>query len=597
MGIVPAGTVSTDSHCTYKPWAMDGTTFTTYVDPLAWKLTFVTSLAIPYNGLVSSDIITFSPPMGDTMTLTSGRIYSGKLKVSSDTVTISATTLNGTLHGAAISDLRDVLLGSVNASTNVVTGGAFTASSIAQAGCTLKDALKDVSLARGITCVVGPDIKPTLQSCSYQNSFNYNGQISSPFPLNVTIASPSNMVSGASYVHWVGWVSPWNVQDTSTSYYRMGGASMPIAVQNINWLNSVNPVGGCFDIEVQITFRLNAVMTTAMLETVTAEFTHLYATVSSDGAIYYQQASEICIMLPAIAGCDASVQNKLPATARGHPKQYMSGAFNQTAGYAPATFAGFPYGSVGCGGMYLGSHIKVISRNMSRIDAYLVHYMDTGTFPPCVLLQSVSNRDVDEYGPARVIRYEGLSAGQTLRVDGTFFAECVPGITTIPFVQSAGNMSRVCTNLNAMSFMSFAYNSDESPFKRIWESDELADFVKHDLTCFDEKKLRSFASPRLISAAIAAGIVPHEYEGMIEVNNSHQPLMLKQQSADTMSMKSVKRGRQDEDDASPPSPRSVFRGKYNPKIPAQSDVAGRLQELDKTLEKYAEIDMRRRSKQ
>jgi hypothetical protein len=94
-----------------------------------------------------------------------------------------------------------------------------------------------------------------------------------------------------------------------------------------------------------------------------------------------------------------------------------------------------------------------------------------------------------------------------LRVDGLFMAECVPGAITAPFTQSGETMSRVCENSNSMAFLSFAYNTPESPFQRTYAGDEYDEFIRTFVPTMGTRQLRQFASPGLIRAAAAANIL------------------------------------------------------------------------------------------
>jgi hypothetical protein len=280
------------------------------------------------------------------------------------------------------------------------------------------------------------------------------------------------------------------------------------------------------EISVQFSLKPQAAQMPGYVEETLVFFLHLYVSAGSDGSLYYDQAAETF---------DVSVgqQNQnyvYVRSATSNAKKYMTGGFNAWKATVPQVPI---YGGMGvpspafleqmtppnCGGMYLGTQVAIFTQNLGSVaGATGSVYIPTGN----IGWRSNDDYEPGELGPCRVVRYDNLQGsnltanppvpGMVLRVDGISLAEVVPGAVTAPYVQSAGAMSRSCVNYNALSFLSFCYNQDDTPFSRVWDSYEWRDFVKGVLPQFSPEFFRSFGSGRLLAAAKAAGIHVEENE-------------------------------------------------------------------------------------
>lgn len=510
FGIVPGGQVSTGAAMSGEPYFQAFHPLIHELTGNQFELTYNSPLPLPYNanvvGEATPDVIVFAPNASNGM-FSQSRIFAGSLRVVSDTAPIGATTLSGYLTVAAVSDITDVFGGLGLQAIGTTSAVAADPATLTQNAVLAKDVLKEVSVCRGVVALVGCDISPYLTAPSVDSLYRRGGTMCTPVQMNPAwFNTPVILTSSALTISYVAWVTPYAIQDTTT--YPTAGAHpyiQPTSQQVFINVNSggtsggvLNPIGGALEIDVSLSMTATANQDAGYQEETVVTFWHLYATVTSaDGAIFYDQAEESFLVQTSNQDDDPNFQVVVTAC----PKKYM------TAGFADWNEANPRNGestyNVSCGGMYIGTSIVIITQSVSSVNG-------TGTCSK-IVSGNILARCVDDYlpgelGPCRIVRYDSLSPGMLLRVDGTFYAECIPGAFTAPYVQAAGNMNRSCVNLNALSFLSFAYNSDDTPFRRVWDAYEWRDFVKGVVPQLSVEFLQSFNNPRLLAAAKAAGI-------------------------------------------------------------------------------------------
>lgn len=573
FGFVPAGTVSTGAGGGSPPVGLPG-----------GALTYWSPLPIPYNNKVEKDIITYSPPPSFS-TFTMGRLYYGKIKCISDTVPISATALNGQFAAAAVSNILDVF--QVNQIPGVQSGLACDPSMLTQAGTTIHDSIKEVSVGRGATVLLGPDIEPKMAFADVNEIYNHVGHMTpgteltgiylQPFPY---VATP--LAANAQLFLWAGWISPWNVSVT--------GVALPgITLQNIpcaGYPAMMNPVGGAF--EMNLTFSLDNTKTvpvpTGYEEAVNVYFFHTFATCSSDGSINYNVAQENRTIT-----VGPSVGFDIPFVVRSNAKEGMTGGFSQ---YNNQNTSVPPFSPLqnfaNQAGMYIGTSFAIFVKNVSdvagadspsHIDPLLPHYIN---------FRAVNDYAPGELGPARIVRWDSVGAGQVMKVDGIMLAECLPGFLSAPFVQSSANMARVCTSINAYNFLAFVYNSDDTPFKRVWDSYYLDEFIRNELPKLSCHTIRSWGVQRIIDAAASCGILKEDsYEEQVD-----NPKRTKLNPYPTVTESEFKSNDMQESEIAPSrsatGPMAGGKGK---------DVGARLRNLDEMMEPIATARSRRQESQ
>jgi hypothetical protein len=479
--------------------------------------------------------------------LNNTRLFAGSLRVVSDTVGIGATTLGGYLTAVAVSNIQDVFGGGLYQSqaslANSVPGtfpsgptasllqqaNGLEISTLVQQAVLTKDVVKEVSVTRGVVALIGPDISPTMSPPDGESLYRRNGTMFQYIAM-AGMTPPADLVPllvghGPEFLYGA-WISPWDVKDTTTYTTLSPGATTAAApVMQQIFAGPINAIGGA--LEITVSFNLleqTAAQPTGYFEQTMVAFWHIYVTTSSNGALYYDQAVEM--QLASASNENQSYVYQFSATS--NAKKFMTGGFTswnkvipvvpQDAGGAPTPAFASQSTPPNCGGMYLGTWVFVLAQNVGN------NTTAATAAPASVPGGSIGIRSVDDYcagelGPCRVVRYDSLQAatsttpGMVLRVDGVAYAECIPGAITAPYVQSAGNMNRSCCNFNALSFLSFCYNQDDTPFRRCWDAYEWRDMVKGLLPQLSPEYIRSFGSDRLIVAAKAAGIHMEETEG------------------------------------------------------------------------------------
>ena len=483
-------------------------------------------LALPYNNIVASDVLVVTPVM-QTDTISVARLYAGRLRVQSDTLAISQVQFGGYLTGTATGDVRSIF--------NADVTDSYSTANMVQVATTVNDAVKEVSVTKGIVSLVGPDIAPCFSKPNADKSESFSpGQQYKPDRMTgmvtaATAAAHLGLASGQSYRQYAGWVTPWDVTIDMPSITPEGWTMQNIKKGSGN-NGGINPFGGCLDVSVQ--FYVNRAFSPAIpglgyQEQWTVEIASTYATVSSDGGIYYTTVKEYT---DCGAGTNAngipphSGYHTFACTAHSNPRMRATGGFSSStaAGYV-GNGPDSCYTNIQNMGMYLGSLIVIHATNVGSMAgvAGSMGYIAPG--PPTIdpgpppvtsngyfnIISCRSNDDgaPGELGPCRAIRYDGMVKDSLLRVDGLFMAECVPGYITAPFTQSGETMSHVCENANAMSFLSFAYNTPESPFQRTYAGDEYDNFVRSVIPVMGTRQLRQFANQGFVRAAAAAGIL------------------------------------------------------------------------------------------
>ncbi len=480
------------------------------------SLYFGSPLPVPYNNQSNTDILTFSPPI-TPQNFAMSRLYAGTLKATQGTVGIGLTASPGYFTAAAISDIRDVFQnftpqtgiteggGPTAAPTGFVvqsTDSAFSQAQLVQSSMTVKDSAKEVSGGDGVVVLQGPDINDRLNVPNVSTIACQNGTLWQSYPIpQANLRFGGTLTGPAVYPLFVAWASPWNVFDNTIRY-----ATQSLTTMQIITPYSINPVGGCLQFEVNLGLEFPNMVP----QTLTINFLHVFVTCSSNGELYYNTWYETGAIYSTTDTTQASfspVNNLLRAES--NPKKFMTYGFNQ---YNPGTgsLAGH---TPNCGGMYLGTQIIAFTQIYTTAMTPIVAIQALDSY---VNVRAVNDFDTPdgELGSCRVIRWDGMNAATTtqpinqqIRIDGTFLAECIPGLTTAPFVQTGGNMSRACDNLNAVPFLSFCYNTDDSPFKRVWTAVDWVEYKLNILPSFNCHDLRAFAGPRLLHCAAAAGVL------------------------------------------------------------------------------------------
>lgn len=471
FGIVAAGTLAT------SPGSF------LYTGPLP-TFTYNSPTALPYGNQVTSDIITIAPPLTSNL-FSRVRVVAGDCRMSCDSIPIGNTALNGVFSASAFNDIRDVF--QTGYITGVTSGTTLDPSQLVQTACTQKDGIKEVSGMNGVRVLVGPDISPTYGPPDADGPAAdcvYGGPPLSVFTgVGANLVAPGSeptLVAGAQVTQASYWISPWN----TTYADAWSPAFTPV---NINY-GPIDPFS-VLDIHFACQYQHQTSQTAGYAESWYLFVEHVFATVSSTGAVVYNHWPDYYVMAQL--------------------NSYQSNSESYVVDITPKPYQGPMNGSNPTGvlpilpGIYLGTQLNVNTSNLTSVNG-------TG---PCGFLYEVNItvRSRNQYapgalGPVRCIQYDSFSNKQNLRFDGVVFAECIPGGTSAPFTQLAAQTSEKCINLSALPFLSELYNG-EGPFKRVWTVTDHDEFIRVSLLRFRADTLGDYSSFRAYVAAKHAGLV------------------------------------------------------------------------------------------
>ena len=451
-------------------------------------VTYLSPTMIPY-GTTSSinDIVRISPPLTSDI-FSKLRVVAGDIRMSCDTVPIGNTALNGVFAAAAIGDIRDVL--QTGYTTGVVSGSTLDVSQMMQTAVTQKDGVKEISGFNGVRVLVGPDIPshygpPDSTACDFYMAGPVQEVIIGPGGANfVAQASAPTLAPGAYVPCFAALISPWNMHYADTY-------SPSFTPYNYNY-GPIDPFS-VLDIHFAMFGYTQTNQPAGYIESWWVYATAVFATTDSTGAVTYNYWYDY------FPGYANSINNEWSLICDLNFKQYQ-GSLN-----GGNNSAGNNY-TLPLNGMYLFTYIQVVVANETVVtpngpSGFI--YGINMSIRPRNLYQPGS------LGPCRIIKYDGFTTNQNLRLDSVFIAECIPGGTSAPFTQLAAQTSEVCMNLSALPFLTELYNG-MGPFRRVWTISEHTDFLKIDLKNFTNRNIGGFGQRKLMIAAKNAGLLEDE---------------------------------------------------------------------------------------
>lgn len=518
MGIVRSGKSSPKQ---YLPSNIGGGELT---------ITFGGQTPIPYSQSAAPlETVKISPDLSQQFSQV--RLYSGDLRLICDTVPIGLTALNGYFSAGAFSDSRDVSLvdgGSASAAANQST---FSPSDLVQASVTSKDGLKEVNVMKGIVSVIGSDIppfyKPPLTDETDEISsgwatydcdryVSYNTSPLKRVPLN---NDPTNTVNvhGNEHMYLAVWVTPW----TTTASNYVSNQVVTIQTDPINMC-------GVLDIDISASIKGNSTADVAINNSVMVPIVKQIRTLTFPVFVTCTAAPNYSCLYRIFT--ESSTHTVWPMNDGGDSAESSGWDPNAPA----ALFLGtqmhhvkhssrprmFQKGGMTDTGMYLGTLCYIVLANPSVYPSIDPGFGTSGaTTPPNPAVSGVnpssflphvemrvrarSLYNMGEIGPMRVIRWDGLSDGQQIKLDGVFNAQCIPEGNLAPFVTDLAMYSDTAHNVNALVFLAELYNGD-SPFKRNWTGDEYDMFMRTMFPKLSVETVLGWSQPKLKSIATNA---------------------------------------------------------------------------------------------
>lgn len=465
-GIVPPGAITPTSNVITIPSLNFAASGITGTELTAIRMTFTKPTPLPYydDGI---NQLKFSPDLSESFSMT--RKYSGIVNVMSDTIPIGNTALNGFMSAASIADTRDVAQ---------VEDSAFDVNTMIQCSVTAKDGIKQIPVKSGIVSLVGPDI-PLEVSVPVKDLSTASAGAASSYIIGSV--SGSWIPQGGGYQRltlWQAFLSPWNVECSGGA-----GSTSPDLLPGIQNVK-LDPINICGEMDHRVIFNYSTPATLGLTYPCMYVFaTDVFASVNGDGSLRYYTRS---------------CSREIPVIA----KSTVALVFNNNAVQVDLKMsaqADIPFTQRG---MYIGTYIR-----------HFVVTQDAGTTSVAAPV-SLTNVRIDsmpnnmytpgELGPVRIIRWDGLSKGQVIRINASLNVQCVAQGSIAPFTQTASMYSDVGLNLNIFPLLQELYNGP-GEIRRIWNGDNYKDMLSR-LSSFATPEEFAQAHAKLQGAAQAAGV-------------------------------------------------------------------------------------------
>lgn len=470
------------------------------------------------------------------------RLYGGVFRLYSDTIATGSTALNGTASCSVISDTRDV-------AQNAAGTDAFPVVDLAQSARTVKEIVKDTSIATGIVMIQGSDIAPHYTAPDSNNNILMQGGWNTPTigPALTKRVDWKGIVDGNNLLFkqfglFTGWYSPWGVNqlegfgstlwNPSTSVYAAANGIIPNDAIDLTPISEM----GTVDIKVQFGIKIHAVTQNGtankfenkinFVVIVEHYFAGIISSLAAGSNPQIGQVNVRCLRtvhtlagrvgdFETISGSKSQLQAQSPAM--------MNITSSITDQYVRAgSLAGF--GKFIGAKVYIGcySYPQIGAPQELSFDITLFNYAPQEfTSDPIgdvtQLRDSYSGpvisffaRDINEpgnCGPCHVARYDGVGGGQQLRIEGVLNTESVAKGDLAPYVQDQVMNSRLAPDINVLPLIWMLYNGI-SPFKMSWAGPEYDSFLETIVYPMTAESLLSVADgdPRIKTSMDAAGL-------------------------------------------------------------------------------------------
>jgi len=399
----------------------------------------------------TSRYVTISPNIPDNMSMC--RLVDARLDVKFESQTTGTVALGGLLTAGSFDDIRNVFQVEHNVGGSR-TYQALSVEDIVDRSVSKKDLVVRSSASDGVTCILGSDISPELCYSDFDSVCSMYG-VEQRFAGTGYMTGQSRTMGAAVDAEIVhsAWITPWN------SILKPGPGSTYVSkCQQINFAGGMNP---CGVLDVTISFTPDITVSTpgaTNLWRFMAEYVHTFATCNENGVINYYCTE-----------CDATVTPLIDAYSN------ITDATLYTINIpSPATSSGKSM-SLPTTGMYIGTQVVL----------WYEHLYGTATNGTLRGIKNLSylvrarNMLVPgELGPCRVVKWEGLSEGQTVCVSGVGHVQGIPrGMVSSVLAAT----TRTVRTTFPLSMLSIIYRSDETELKRVWTCKEYRAYTESHL--------------------------------------------------------------------------------------------------------------------
>jgi hypothetical protein len=396
-------------------------------DPVqpAYCLRYNAELALPRTG--TDNAISIEPQLSSQFNKV--RAIAGKLTYHSSTISGANFNLSGTFSSGVLADTRDCCQVAGNGATR-----AFPVAALVTQSASRGDTLKNSQVIEGAFDLIGPDYPrrwtqpDTDVTDSLMGEFttfavpNWNALPFGP-------AGQANIALTNSHAIAQVWCSPWQTDFWVDDGSQTGPNAhlLPPLLYNRPQLTAIDEMG-VFDIDVMFNVAIQAngaAFTDDLRVEITTNFTHVYATIDTAGAVQYftnGQAEIYSVELRGNVGrasCNNgtfNTRNFKPLKYSARPKMMRSG-FTNTPG----------------GGKYLGTLVSITQMVTEAPAAATVASMEYQQ--PIIKIRARTIDLPGHLGPCHVLRYDDVAAGQQLQINGVCVAQGIAQGSLQPYIQ------------------------------------------------------------------------------------------------------------------------------------------------------------------
>lgn len=425
---------------------------------------FLKSFAIPWDGSIKTKSISISPNVAKNFSR--GRIVQGEITIRTGALPIGQTSFSGTASYGAPGDTRDM--------AQTASGNAFDQSDIAAMSMTTKDGRAQYQAVEGAVWLVGNDIAMDLTPPSADHTIQRIGSAVEIHPddmvgtstqLNALVAGG---VGSAAYAQLL-WFSPWAIDPVAVPTDFVAGTGY----QNFNSIGAIDEGGIC---EFDWAFK--------------------FAIQATNGNQQYQIQVTACHVFakaldPAVAGA-----NNIGLQTISETREFTTFSYTGAPVYRDFSCKFQPmeryYNSdyySNLRGKYVGSAFTIL---VTKLTAGLEGSLQFNITDSNVMVSSPTSGLPGWVGPARIYRYDGITAGSELVMDGVINAQVLPNGTLQTFTKDSMQSGAEVADVSALPLLNYVFNSENTPVKRMWTFDEYVAFAATYKQNWSPKLLRNW---------------------------------------------------------------------------------------------------------
>jgi len=428
-------------------------TYANAVNP-AWALEYNGPLFLPKIG--DGAVIKVSPGLEKDFSRT--RLTQGRFDVYGSTIAAGQFELSGTLSTTAVADTRDLVKSADGAGVQ-----AYDIADMEQQAMSSKDALTNIPVTEGVVSLVGPDFAYEFSAPAQRLTDTIDGELAkfevTSFRNPILIdATPATNNTQPPLQVFTSWVTPHR-----TRFWMQHGAEGTATVPPSTWYNvfetkAINETGS-LDIQLEIRWTCHDDSATTTLSNdsgqLSATFTHIYACIDANNLVRYNVKSEVRKDFKTFK------EESWARTWTANSAVPAATAEPQTPPWVCMVEPRLTRNSYnsGDGGKYLGTFISVTYNHVSLgtpTQALIVNLLSSP-------ILTVRARNIDKHGrrgPAHIVRYDNVSVGQTLQLQGKLAVQCVAQGDLATFLQAQMAQGNSSADDYALELLHVLYNCD-----------------------------------------------------------------------------------------------------------------------------------------